>query len=204
MDSNLNFKKFYDFSLKAIRGEFEAQPENYLELSLGQVIGYKRGNFSNGKPTIFVQTSGSEKKKPHLIIPSTMGLLLFHHQIIKIFQENNFTGWDSYPIIIRRNNGEVIEDYHVFILKGKCGLYDVSKSKVIDYTADNGGFILREKRYQGMYFDPETWDGSDIFIMENTGITILTEPVMLELKKLKANFNFTRLSEFLLLDKVVE
>lgn len=202
MDSNINFDELYYIRPKSIRGEFEAQPENYLQLSHDQVIGYPEGKFPNGKPTVFVQTSGSDKKKPYPIIPSTMGLLLFHNQIIKIFQEKNFTGWDSYPIMIHRKNGEVIEDYHVFINIGICGHYDVSKSKVIDYTADNGGFILREKRYQGMYFDPKTWDGSDIFMMENTWITIVTEPVMLELKRLKANLNMTKLSEYLLFDKV--
>ena len=63
-------------------------------------------------------------------------------------------------------------------------------------------FILKEKRYLGMYFDSKSWDGTDIFMMENTTRIIVTEPVMQELKKQKAKVEMTRLSEHLLLDKV--
>ena len=62
------------------------------------------------------------------------------------------------------------------------------KSEVIDYTADNGGFILKEKRYLGMYFDTKSWDGTDIFMMENTthlsyidSVDLIRSPVYMRL-----------------------
>lgn len=124
--------------------------------------------------------------------------------MIELFTEKGFTGWESYPVKIFCKNGEANEDYHALIVKGVCGHYDVKRSEIIDYTADNGGFILREKRYLGMYFDEKTWDGSDIFAMEHTLWMIITKSVARELMKLKVKVKLIRLSEHLLLDKVEE
>jgi len=79
---------------------------------------------------------------------------LVHNQIIEAFQEKKFTGWESYPIKIFGKIGNIIEDYYAFIIKWVCDHYDVSKSKIIDYTRDYRAYIVTEKRYQGMYFDP--------------------------------------------------
>ncbi len=202
MDSSLNFNRMYYLRLKISGTQFMAMPQNYKKISGEELRGYSEGKFPNGKPTVFVQTSGGEKKAPDLIIPSSLNLTLYHKDLIEKFKESGFTGWESYPIKILCKNGEISEDYHAFIIKGICGYYDVKKSKIIDYTEDNGGYILKEKRYQGMYFDPESWDGSDIVTMEKTWMTIISEPVMQELKRQKAKVNMTRLSEHLLLDKV--
>lgn len=133
-----------------------------------------------------------------------MGWTLYHKSLIELFTEKGFTGWESYPVKIFCKNGEANEDYHALIVKGVCGHYDVKRSEIIDYTADNGGFILREKRYLGMYFDEKTWDGSDIFAMEHTLWMIITKSVARELMKLKVKVKLIRLSEHLLLDKVEE
>ena len=202
MDSNLNFDELYDFTLKTSGAQFMAMPKNHNEVSLGELRGYLNGKFPNGKPVEFIQTSGNEARKPDLIIPSSLGWTLYHKSLIELFTEKGFTGWESYPVKIFCKNVEVNEDYHAFIVKGVCGHYDVKRSEIIDYTAERGYFILREKRYLGMYFDEKTWDGTDVFMMENTKRIIVTKPVMQELKKRKAKVNMTKLSEYLLLDKV--
>lgn len=202
MDLNLNFNELYFVRLKSVRGQFVAMPENYDSISTDELCGYTYGRFPNGKPTIFIQSVGNEKTKRDLIIPSAMSFNLFHKRIIDVFTEKGFTGWESYPVKVLCKNGDVDENYHAFIVKGTCGSYDIKKSKVIDYTVDNGGFILREKRYQGMYFEPESWDDTDVFMMKDTWITIVKEPVMKELERLKVKLNMTRLSEYLLVDKV--
>ncbi|MBE5876395.1 MAG: hypothetical protein E7290_05865 [Lachnospiraceae bacterium] len=202
MDSNLNFDELYAVMLKITGAQFMAMPKNHKEVSLDELRGYLEGKFPNGKPIEFIQTSGNAARKPDLIIPSSLGWTLYHKNLIQLFAEKGFTGWESYPVKVFCKNGEVNEDYHAFSVKGVCGHYDVKRSEIIDYTADNGGFILREKRYLGMYFDSKSWDGTDIFMMENTTRIIVTEPVMQELKRRKAKVNMTRLSEQLLLDKV--
>lgn len=202
MDSNLNFNKLYAVILKTSEAQFKAKPQNHADISFEEMCGYAKGMFPKGKPDVFIQYAGNEKRKPDLIVPGVLGLVLYHKDLITLLTEKGFTGWDSYPVKILCKNGEINEEYHVFVVKGRCGHYDVRKSEVIDYTADNGGFILKEKRYLGMYFDSKSWDGTDIFMMENTTRIIVTEPVMQELKKQKAKVEMTRLSEHLLLDKV--
>jgi hypothetical protein len=49
----------------------------------------------------------------------------------------------------------------------------------------------------GLYFDLKTWDGSDIFVPESTGYTIVTEQVKIAIEKAKfKNIYFKRLTEF--------
>lgn len=202
MNSNVNYNELYYVRLQSVRSQFVAMPERYGSISTEELCGYINGKFPNGKPITFVQSMGTEKTRRGLIIPSAMGFKLLHKKIIDIFTENRFTGWESYPVNILCKNGDVDGNYHAFIVKGVCGPYDTNRSKVIDYTADNGGFILKEKRYQGMYFEPKSWDGTDIFMMKDTWITIVTSPVKEELERLNVKLNITKLSEHLLLDKV--
>ena len=49
----------------------------------------------------------------------------------------------------------------------------------------------------GMYFDPATWDGSDIFISEGSTTTIVTSRLKEQLESADVtNIRFTPLTEF--------
>lgn len=56
--------------------------------------------------------------------------------------------------------GEVHSGYHGLIFRGRCGPIDHSKSEEVmrQMPARTVPFL------KGLYFDPETWDGSDIFM----------------------------------------
>jgi hypothetical protein len=77
----------------------------------------------------------------------------------KVFEENNITGWSSFPISI----AECDKQYHVLCVTSNVG--QLLKKDV--------SLIL----YGGNEFDIETWDGSDIVNPENTGTTLCTARV---------------------------
>lgn len=203
MGLRLNFDEFYAITIKHLRSEFVTAPKNYESISHVEISQYCVGMFPNGRPEVFIQTGGGDKKAPRAIIASSLNLNLYHKDIISVFEKLGFTGWESYPVKIYKRNGDLIDGYHAFSIKGKCGKYDLSKSKIINYTRDYGGNIVTEKRYQGFYFNPDSWDGSDIFSMENKGwVNIVAEPVMRELIKFNTHLNYERLSEYIHLEEV--
>ena len=79
-----------------------------------------------------------------------------------VLEENNITGWSSFPICI--NNYEK-EDYYAFQIISKRAGKILNLEKLNNY----------EDEY--IKFDLESWDGSDIFTLEKTGITACTEKV---------------------------
>ena len=55
----------------------------------------------------------------------------------------------------------------------------------------------RGRYYRGGWFDPETWDGSDIFYSRNWGFPLVVERVrdLFVLAKIK-NIDFVRFTEY--------
>ena len=67
-------------------------------------------------------------------------------------EENKITGWSCYPIVIDGSN----EKYYGFQVTGRAGTVT---------NLDEDGFIPMED----IEFDINTWDGSDIFNLEDAG-----------------------------------
>jgi hypothetical protein len=77
----------------------------------------------------------------------------------KVFEDNNITGWSSFPIRI----AECDKQYHVLCVIARVGpLFNVTPKTVLSY---------------GREFDIKTWDGSDIVNPENTCLTLCSERV---------------------------
>lgn len=93
----------------------------------------------------------------------------------KLLEENKITGWSTYPIKI-----ETIEDnYYGFQITGK------------------GGEITNRDKYgdapmfKPIKWNKEKWDGSDIFYLEETFISVCTERVKEIIEKAKiTNISF--------------
>ena len=75
---------------------------------------------------------------------------------------------------------------------GRCGPIDNSRSEIIQKRLP-GGWV---PHWKGLYFDPATWDGSDIFQPEGTGYILVVESVKRALVRAKVkNLVFKRLDE---------
>ena len=86
----------------------------------------------------------------------------------ELLEQNDIKGWSSFPIII---NG-LEDEYFAFQNLSKAGPI-TNLDAVNDFETDNHEF------------DVNTWDGSDVFHLENTGMNVCTEKVKNILEKAK-------------------
>lgn len=86
-----------------------------------------------------------------------------------LLESNGITGWKAYPIDVIG----VDVKYFLFEITGKAGMK-------CEYDSD-GDFV-----HGTLAVEEETWDGSDIFYVGNTGHIICTEKIrtLLESKKI--------------------
>jgi hypothetical protein len=82
--------------------------------------------------------------------------------------EAGITGWRSYPLLIEGRD----EKYWGIQVSGRAGP---------PFRPAESGFVI------GLNFDHSTWDGSDMFILDSTMITLFSERLRDLLIKLKAS-----------------
>lgn len=110
------------------------------------------------------------------------GLYLVSNNIIELFESNAVTGWSSIPVRIK---GYDEYDYFILTITGRCSALDLTKSKTyIKAPLTPNGKPIEAKR--GLYFDLNSWDGSDVFTPEKTTFIFITEKVRRLLIKIKA------------------
>jgi len=89
-------------------------------------------------------------------------------RFIEILRREKFTGWSTYPVKVYGKDCKEIPGYHGLAITGRAGPIDESKSEIVvrDPIAPGGRPLIRRK---GLYFDPTTWDGSDLFLCGKWG-----------------------------------
>lgn len=129
------------------------------------------------------------KRLYDVIMPLAPFPYILSERVMNLLRENNITGWESTPV---RIDGQDELKYEVLMIKGRCGDFDYSKSNVIWKQFPGGLFPW----IRGLYFDLDTWDGSDMFVPNGTAHLIVTKKVKQLLTKNKVkNLKFTRISE---------
>ena len=106
-----------------------------------------------------------------------------------------FSGWRPLPAVIVATDGSERDDYVVLCVEGRSGPIDDALSERVTLPPPvpgaPGGPGLR-----GLYFEPDTWDGSDVFAPEGTTLTFMTQDVSRAIERLKpTNTLIQRLSE---------
>ena len=87
--------------------------------------------------------------------------------VVKLLRDNNISGWSTYPVNVYTNDNVLLDDYVGFSIIGRCTSVKPSLTKeVCIYPAYKNGPSY--KGYKGFPLDLDTWDGSDIFILEHT------------------------------------
>lgn len=124
------------------------------------------------------------------------GIKLLSQRVIRALEERGFTGWATFPVEVYDKTGEVINGYSGFSVTGKCGRFDKTLAKDVMLPGPLGNLIPEK---MGFYFEPNSWDGSDVFNPDGTWFMIVTEQVKEVIEGIKAtNFQFTKLSEYVL------
>jgi hypothetical protein len=161
---------FYRISLKEQRGAYRIKPN--IEYS------YKK-LFHNPEPLVgqtFKVYKGT-KKMDLLGYCETVNFAI-SEKLKNLLEENKINGWATYPIKI-----ETIDDnYYGFQITGKGG--EVT-------NRDKYGDI---PMFKPVKWNKEKWDGSDIFYIEETFISVCTEKVKEIIEKAKiTNISFEAL-----------
>lgn len=135
-------------------------------------------------------------RKPKDIIMATDAVLqIVSDRFLKILSENDVTGWSTFPVIVYDKNGNELTGYSGFSVVGRSGPIDDTKHRV-EYRTSPFNPDYRYKVGIGLYFDIDTWDGSDIFTPQG-GIIIVVErvKVLLENAKFK-ELIFTSINDY--------
>lgn len=134
--------------------------------------------------------------KPYDLIGTTYALDLFSDKVVRILREGGFTGWSTFPVEVYGKRSQRIEGYHGFAVTGRCGQADISKARKL-HMPPPVPWGQSYDAWVGLYFDPETWDGSEVFMPENTCHVIIVEDVFDALTRAGVkNVTFKRLTEY--------
>lgn len=110
------------------------------------------------------------------------GLYLVSKKIIELFENNAISGWSRIPVRIKGYEGY---DYYILTVTGRCSTIDFEKSEsFIKGPFTPTGRPIEAKR--GLYFDLNSWDGSDVFTPERSMFIFVTKRVEKLLSKNKA------------------
>jgi hypothetical protein len=143
-------------------------------------------------PVAFQQVSG--KKFTDILNTGWPSFYLISDKFKNLLEEHHFTGWTTYPIIIRDKKGNQIEGYHGFSVTGVSGPISHANSPSFEARYVPTGPLVRF--YKGGNVDLNKWDGSDFFVPEGTTGIYITKKVAEELERNKiTNLRLTNLAE---------
>lgn len=132
-------------------------------------------------PVVFKQEKG--KKWDDILNTGYVSLYLISDKLKAVLEENNLTGWKTYPTKLVDKKGVEILGYHGFSIVGRCDPVDYSKSEIIEkQIREDGPFWTY---YKGIHIDLEKWDGSDFFLPKGTFAIYVTSKVADLMKKNK-------------------
>jgi hypothetical protein len=148
MATNLSTTFFYETNADK-RGEVRVKPAFEYDSWALKVGGIH-------PPSPFAAKVNEGKKFYDVVCLQDVHNFAFSDRIHTLLIHEGITGWRSYPLVIE---GHEEKKYWGIQVLGKAGpIYRPQK-----------GFV------EGIDFDRSTWDGSDMFILEGTASTLVTE-----------------------------
>lgn len=143
-------------------------------------------------PVRFKQEYGN--KLQDILDTGWAGLYLISDKMKSVLEENNFTGWKTFPVNVLNKQGQEIKSYHGFSVTGRCGKIDYTKSETIEKRLFINGSLT--KYYKGLHIGLDEWDNTDFFLPKNCFGIIITKQVCEIFKKNKmSNIKFVNLAD---------
>lgn len=119
--------------------------------------------------------------------------IIVSDSVVQLLRSHGFTGWSLYDVTLHDKKGELIPGYHGLAITGRCG--DIDWSKGIPEPKVYPARVSTV--WKGLFFDPASWDGSDLFMPANTVHVCVVEAVKKAFKKAKVrNVVFEALDQF--------
>jgi hypothetical protein len=188
----MNISDFFTFSSKLLSSTFQTGAvslKNGLDDYPNLIKGYYTGiDF----PVIFKQDHG--KNLTDILDTGWPGFFLISNRMKSILEENNLTGWKTFPIKIFDKKKTEVPHYHGFSVVGHCGPIKYEKAGIIEKRMVPEGPIC--EFYKGLYVGLDEWDGADFFTPKKNYTTIITKKTADILKKNKiTNLSLENLAE---------
>jgi len=160
------------------------------DLSYSQSMALLRGESTPTSPVVLGYHSGSKARD--FVSCSLVAIRVISSRVATLFADAGFTGWCTFPITLSHKDGMPIEGYAGLSVTGSCGPIDNSKSRLEWFDAPcEGG--QRHRRRLGLFPEPDSWDGSDLFVAEGTATIFVVDAVKRALEKAKiTNIKFER------------
>lgn len=101
------------------------------------------------------------RKVPLDIIYTTIAApIIVADRVVEVLDSAGFTGWQTYPVELFGKDSTSIPGFQGLAVHGRCGPIENHRSNRFDKLMPGGVFPW----WRGLYFEQETWDGSDIFM----------------------------------------
>lgn len=152
------------------RGALHVSPEQTFEDPFAVLT----GEADIREPVILRQESGTV---PRDFVGTTHAcLFLVSTHVVSSLRSYKVSGWKTYPVEVVLKDGRSLKDFHGLVVTGVCGGIDNSRSTRV-WRNPVSPLGERYEAWMGLYFDPSTWDGSDIFVPKSTGYIFVVEAV---------------------------
>lgn len=130
------------------------------------------------------------------VIWTTMMLPLVSRHFISLLKKEQFGKWATYPITLKDQEGGPIDHYVGFAVLGRSAPIDYFRCQIEMRDPIVPGLPKNEWAI-GLYIKDDQWDGSDIFVPDDSGYIIVTEQVRCALMELNIpNVEFDRLEQY--------
>lgn len=194
MGFTLASRTFPGFSSLYLLGEAGRSNHFRADIGLpeGQDFAATRGEIRPAEPVPASWMMG-RSTPADVIWTGSAAPVIVSDRAVSILEAEGFDGWGTYNVALSGKSGETIQGYSGLVVHGRCGEIDHERSIKFDKIMPGGVFPW----WRGLYFDPATWDGSDLFMPAGTvGWIFVVEAVKraLEIAKVK-NVVFTPLDQ---------
>jgi hypothetical protein len=167
----MEFSKLYDMGAAGERTALHVMPRDDVD----DPLAIYRGEFRPHCPIVFDFMKGASGSTTRdLVSTGVAPILLISDRVVELLRD--FTGWTTYPVEVHDKKGELIPRYQGLAVTGRCGAIDDAQSepRICAPPVPQGRW---SRKWFGLYFDQDSWDGADIFAPEGTGLTVVVEGV---------------------------
>lgn len=164
-----------------------------INLTSEETFSLTRAEMQPSHPITVEWAMGSAK--PGDVIWTTMAVVvIISDKVVQLLRSHGFTGWSLYDVSVQDKQGHLIPGYSGLAITGRCGKIDYTRTVVVPRVYPAGIFPIGK----GLLFDPESWDGSDLFMpADNVGYKFMVDRVKKAFERAKIrNVSFTPLDQF--------
>jgi hypothetical protein len=190
-----NFYKFGDGYLKSTFQAELVDPPEFLPDSKNDRRRLKWGDYEGiDFPVVFRHVYGRTLKD--ILGTGSISFYLISDRMKIVLEQNNLSGWKTFPIKLFGKKGEEISGYNGFSITGRGGSVDYTSGKMFEKSVNPEFGFKRIKYYKGITVDLSKWDGSDFFKPDNSNGVIVTEKAANAMKEsLLTNIVLTNLMD---------